>query len=62
MKEIAPCKKCEKRTATCHSDCEEYTNWKKRLDEHKSICKTERNKDAEYKEYKRKKTRKELSK
>lgn len=24
-----PCKKCEKRHATCHGNCEEYKEWAK---------------------------------
>lgn len=30
---ICPCKDCEDRNASCHSNCKDYTDWKKRHDE-----------------------------
>ena len=45
----APCLKCEKRTATCHADCMEYSEWKQEHDRHQKELRELR--DPEIKDY-----------
>ncbi len=30
--DVSPCKDCKKRTAFCHSNCQDYIEWKKNHD------------------------------
>ncbi len=35
----APCKDCERRYVSCHSDCDDYKNWKNEMTNHNEFIK-----------------------
>ena len=37
-----PCFKCKKRTASCHCECKDYSNWKKEYEKEKAQLRFER--------------------
>lgn len=43
---IAPCKDCTERYESCHSNCEQYKNWKKQLDEERATIIKAKSDDA----------------
>ena len=51
MKEHAPCRACIKRCLLCHSHCDEYAEWAKRMAERKKRPKYEI--DANFVEFNR---------
>lgn len=45
MRELPPCEKdCKERNYECHSKCEKYNKWKKKVDEQNKNLRKERNK------------------
>lgn len=52
MRKPSPCKYCDKRTATCHSICKEYIEWKADLDNDNQIAHDEKSKEKVYQDYK----------
>lgn len=48
-KQKSPCLNCQRRTATCHVDCEAYASWRQELDKRKEELK--RVMDPEIKRY-----------
>ena len=57
---MASCKDCKDRHVGCHSNCEIYKEYTRELEEKKHMIKEAKNKDREYKNYKKKRIEKEL--
>lgn len=50
-KPLSPCKDCEKRQVGCHSECEEFLKFRKRLGAYKSTLKDSLHRNNLYEEY-----------
>ena len=44
----SPCKECEKRYAGCHSNCEKFTEWKRRYKEQRALEKSKVKKQNDF--------------
>lgn len=49
---MAPCKDCDVRTESCHSNCINYALFQEELKEYKSIAAEHKRPDREFDEYK----------
>lgn len=47
----SPCHGCERRTATCHSDCNEYSLYKFEIAEFRAIVKEAKDKERAIRDY-----------
>lgn len=50
---MSPCYKCTKRSAACHSLCEDYKEYRSEVDENNQKIKSVRDHELSYSNYKR---------